>query len=428
MPNLRELKSSFRHSVRLGTGRAYLLARDNPAVNFSTYIIEAALKNFAYDGQAENSRASYLFALYNLSKHQARIRRAVLKGLATEREDTWTLTQLVKLSLLFAQHGDAQARKALYHQFLRKPIAGSDWVGAEEITTLDGLAGLRYVAQKFGRALAKNPDDWQDDQLIRIFQKQHPTLDAWAELRQLAQQDDDVRRYLQNVEATLASQAAYQRPAREEIDLEQMIRVPQQRAIPFWHRQNLQPVELDWLAGRLLVERNKVVLENLLFIFEHHKFPLDYQSILALAQQKTRAPYRISEYAIGALQHLQDKKIRELALHKLATTTRPHQFVNLLINNYQEGDAVLLTNIINRFHDEHTIEQLACSCVAIYTANKTPECALPLLALYQKMTCGIHRADVIGLLLENHVLPAWLNEELPFDSSAETQSLHQPQG
>lgn len=425
MPSLRELKSSFRHTVRFGTGRAYILARDNPEVDFSTYIIGAALKNFAYDGQAESSRASYIFALYTLSKHQARIRRAVLQGLATEREDTWTLTQLFELSLLFAQHGDTQARKAMYRQFLNKPIAGSDWVGAKEIITLDGLAGLRYVAQKFGRALAKNPDDWQDDYLIQTFQKQHPTLDAWAELRQLAQQDDDVRRYLQTIETTLASQAAHQRPAREEIDLEQMIRVPQQHAIPFWRQRSFQPAELDWLAARLLTERSNAVRENLLFIFGRHKFPLAYQPILALAQRKTRSSYRLSEYATGALQYIQAPEIRKFALRRLATTTRPRQFIDLLISNYQEGDAALLTSLVNRFHDEHTIEQLACSCVEIYTANKMAECALPLLALYRKMTCGIHRTEVVKLLIENHVLPAWLNEELPFNSSAETQLLYQ---
>lgn len=427
MTSLRALKSQFRHSIRLGTGRAYLLARDNPDVDFSAYIIEAALKNLAYDGQAENSRAQYLFALYGLSKYQARIRRAVLQGLATERDDTWTLTQLFELTLFFAQRGDPLARKALYRQFLNKPIGGSDWVGAEEIMRLDGLVGFRYVAQKFGRALVKNPDDWQDDLLIQTFQTQYPTLDAWAELRQLAQQDDDVNRYLQNVVATLANQAAHQRPAHQEIDLKQMILVPHQRAIPFWRKRSLQPEALNYLAERLLTEKNKSVVENILYVFGIHQFPLAYQPILALAQRKNRSPYRISVYATEALQHFQATEIREFALQKLITAIRPSQYTDLLISNYQAGDANLLTAIVQRFHNEHTVENLARSYIEIYTANKTPECALPLLALYQKMTCGIHRTDVIRLLLENQVLPAWLNEEIPFDSSVKTQLLHQPE-
>ncbi|MDJ0364369.1 hypothetical protein QMK33_04340 [Hymenobacter sp. H14-R3] len=428
MQPINTLRRYFRQSARLGTGRAYLLARDNPDVDFSAAIIEVALKNFAYDGQAEGSRAQYVFALYGLSKHQARIRRAVLAGLATEHDDTWTLQQLFELALLFAQHGDAPARQAMYHRFLRKPIHGSDWVGARELMALDGLAGLRYVAQKFGRALAKNPDDWQDDHLIKSFQEDNPTLDAWADLRHAAQHDDNVRRYLHNVEATRARQEAYQRPARELPGRQEMIEVPRQRALPFLFRKKLQPTDLEYFAKRLLTEKSKAVIENILFVFGEFKYPLDYRLILELARQQARSRYRLAEFATAALQHLSAPEIRAFALQKLATTTRPSQYTDLLISNYQTGDAGLLTAIVQRSHHEHTLEQLACSYVAIYEATKTPECAPPLLALYHKMTCGIHRSEVVRLLLENQVLPIWLNEELPFDSSAETQLLHQPTG
>ena len=50
-----------------------------------------------------------------------------------------------------------------------------------------------------------------------------------------------------------------------------------------------------------------------------------------------------------------------------------------------------------------------------------------LLALYAKMTYGIHRKAVVELLIASNVLPAWLNKELPFDSYAGTQELHQSQ-
>jgi hypothetical protein len=159
-PTGHNLKSSFRQSIKLGTGRAHLLAQAHPEVDFSPYIIEAALKNFAYDGQSESSRALYLYELYCLATQQARIRRAVLKALATEQDDTWTLTQLFALALLFARQGDAKSRAAIYQRFLNHPIEGSDWAGEQEIIELDGLAGLQYIARKHGRSFAKNPDNW----------------------------------------------------------------------------------------------------------------------------------------------------------------------------------------------------------------------------------------------------------------------------
>lgn len=426
----RDLKSAFSHAIKLGTGQAYLVTQAHPEVDFSPFIIQAALKNFAYDGQAEPSRAAYLYELYCLVPQQARIRRAVLRGLATERDDTWTLTQLFALTLLFAQHGDAAARKALYHRFLRKLISGSDWVGAYEIIKLDGLAGLQYVARKYGQHLARHPDDWQDDGPIQFFQKHYPAFDAWAELRRWAETDTDVQRYLQNVKNTLASQAYYQaaRPQPEpEPSLETLLQRPQSTYVRLALRRQLPAAqEVRQLAERLLKERNPGVLENLLYLFSLVEFPLGYAPILALARQKPSRRYRIVELATDALAHLRAPEVREFALQKLARTTRPGQYTRILRSNYQAGDAALLTSLVERFHNEHTIEMLAVSYAAIYEANPTPECAGPLLALYAKMNCGMHRYEVVKLLLENGVLPAWLHEELPFDSYFKTRLLHQP--
>lgn len=418
------LKSEFFTAAKLGLGRAYLLAQAHPNVDFSAAIIRAALKNYAYDGQCESSRAHYLFALYQQSKQQARIRRAVLRGLAAEREDTWTLTQLVELAFLFAQKGDAAARAALYHQFSHNPT-DADWVGAKEIIALDGLAGIQRVAQHFGRALAKDPTNWQDSYLLQSFQERNPAVDVWEELRQIAVQDADVGRYLQNVEATRAETAARLPSTREPLVLEEAILVPGQRALPFRVRRNLQPSQLQWLAEQLITEKRPAILENLLSVFEYTKFPLAYHPILRLAQRKPNGRYRLAELATGAVAFLHAPEIRNFALQRLARTTRPAQYTSILRSNYQAGDATLLVAVIDRFHQGHIIEQLAVSYIDIYRDNPTPECALPLVALYRKMTCGIHRADVVRLLIENNALPAWLNEELPFDSSDETQSLYQ---
>ncbi|MGI4875122.1 MAG: hypothetical protein ACRYFX_28540 [Janthinobacterium lividum] len=425
MATVQSIQSEFLHSVKLGTGRAYLLAKAHPEVDFSAAIIKAALRNFAYDGQAEGSRAQYVYDLYCLSSRPAAIRRAVLQELAREQEDTWALNQLFELALFFAKEGDATARKTLYKQFLRKPAARADWLGAYELIALDGLVGLIFIARKYGQALAKDPNDWQDDDIIESFQKEHPAGDAWAELRQVAEQDADVHRYLQNVEATMAQQAAYEQPA-VSTDLEVALQEPHQRHLFLRLMRNQETFDLQPLAERLLTEKNMNVRENLLFIFTLHPYPLDYHPILTIARQKPSRRNRITEYAVEALKHLQAPEIREFALQRLASTTQPALYTDILVSNYQPGDAALLTAVVARFHAAHIIESLAVSYIEIYRANPTPECAAPLLALYQKMTCSIHRTDVVELLIANNVLPPWLNDELPFDSNAATRLLHQP--
>lgn len=429
MTNLESLKQDFKYAIIQGSGRAYLLAKANPAVDFSEYIIEAALKNFAYEKQVESNRAKYLYDLYCLSTQQAQIRHAVLQALATEQNDTWSLAQLFGLAMLFAQHGDAEARSAIYSRFLTNPIIGAEWLGAREIMTLDSLEGLEYIARKFGQVLAKDPSEWQDDDLIQFFQKQYPTVDAWTELGLLAEHDNDISRYLRNVEATVARQAADKRLVTVDPTVEEILRAPRRgHYLNFkFKKGGLMSHEVHQLAERLLIEQNQNVLENLLYVFGIYKFPLAYQPILDLARQKQSSKGSSVELALGALKLLRAPEIREFALQKISALAYPAEYTAILSSNYQEGDATLLTALVDRATSEHAIEMLADSYTKIYRVNKTPECAAPLLALYQKMTCGIHRKEVVEILLENGVLPDWVKEELPFDSLAETRLLYQSQ-
>ena len=83
-----DIKKRFFDSLKRGTGEANLIAKDNPVIDFSSYVIKGALRNYAYDGQSEPSRAQYIFDLYSLSDKKDKIRNAIIHGLATEQEDT----------------------------------------------------------------------------------------------------------------------------------------------------------------------------------------------------------------------------------------------------------------------------------------------------------------------------------------------------
>ena len=170
MNDTTNFKRQFFNSLKRGTGEAYLIAKENPNIDFSSYIIKGALRNYAYDGQSEDSRAQYIFDLISLSNKKEKIRKSVLNGLATEQNDTWSLTHLFDLAKIYAEQGDNEARQAIYDRFLNHPINSSDWVGAFEILSLDGLQGLFYIAEKFGKMIDQNPDDWQDSHIINHYQ------------------------------------------------------------------------------------------------------------------------------------------------------------------------------------------------------------------------------------------------------------------
>lgn len=421
MTDSKTIKQTFRSSIRRGTGEAHLIMQNNPTVDFSADIIKASLTNYAYDGQSENSRALYLSELISLSKQRDKIRKAVLHGLATEQDNTWTLTQLFDLAKIFAQSGDTVSRQAIFDRFFNHPVDHSDWVGYSEILELDGLEGLVFIADKIGKALEKNPDDWQDDMIIDHFQRENPKVKAFAELEKASKQNRFIKIYLDNIKRTEENRKNH---IREKVEYKNIIEevLLCKPYIRLWKRK-ITDKQLTAIANQLLIEKNKNNQEKLLYVFNKFKFPFDSEFILQFAKQKPTSKNRIVEFAIDALQYLQSKEIRQFALDQIKTTKRPESLTSILISNYQNGDSKLLTELAEKFNQDYIIENLASSYIDIYKANKTTECKEPLEAIYDKLTCGIHRKGIIEVLMDNKVLSNKIRQEIKYDSYFETRQL-----
>ncbi|WP_222535425.1 hypothetical protein [Pedobacter polysacchareus] len=421
MNNNTILKKNFRNSIRRGTGEAYLIMLTNPNLDFSNDIIKGCLTNFAYDGQCENSRGVYLSELISLTRNRDKIRNAILIRLANEQSDTWTLTQLFDLASIFAQNGDVDARKAIYERFFSSPIEGSDWVGYSEILELDGMEGMKFIAEKMGRGLEINPEDWQDDSIIRHFQDDNPSINVLKELEKLAVENRFIQIYLKNVKKTNVEAKSYKRVISKYKDIIDEV-LASKPYIRLFNRQ-LTDEELNSVAKRLLVEENIAFQEKLLYVFTEFKFPLESGFILSLAKQKLSSENRIAEFAIDALKLLKSDAIRQFAIERIKTARIPQMFTNIFISNYEVGDGIFLKELAMKFNNEHVIENLAVSYIEIYRANKTKECKEPLEILYGKMNCGIHRKDIIELLIKNGVLSERLKEEIKYDSYLDSREL-----
>lgn len=422
MTTTTEIKKRFFDSLKRGTGEAYLIAKENPLIDLSNYVIKGALRNYAYDGQSEPSRAQYIFDLYSLSDKKDKIRKAILKGLATEQEDTWSLTHLFDLAKLFAQQDDQEMRNAIYDRFCNNPIEGSDWVGYSEILELDGLQGLIYIAEKFGKFIEQNPDDWQDDWIIKYFQEENPDLKVTETLENLAKENKFIHIYLENIKRTKASQEKHKQEPQKYKDIVDEV-LNSKPFISFKRKRNLTEEEINQVAKQLIEETDKSNIERLLNIFDFYKFPYDSQKILDFAKQKPTNKNRIVEYAINSLKNLKSKDIRTFAMTKIQSSKNPIDYLEILVSNYKCGDHKLLGQIATQTNNEHKIEWLAGIYSNIYKANKTKECKVPLEILYYKMNCGIHRNGIVEILIENEVLSDKIRDEIRFDSDMETRKL-----
>lgn len=419
--NNRTIKKLFFNSLKRGTGEAVLLLKAYPNIDFSDYLIKGATINYAYDGQAESSRATYIFELIELTKQQDKIRQAVVQGLHKEKEETWNLTHLFDLAKQYVLAGDLAMKKEIYKRFLSPPIPHSDWVGISEILALDGWEGLLFIINKLGKDLLSDPDAWQSDSLLESFQEKKPELNVLGKLEKKAQQNIYVKAYLEavNQRNIIWKRNKPKLPVYDNI----LDEIRNTRLLSFKRIKELTVKEIELLAKQLLQTKRKSQIQKLLWIFREHPFPLDIDFVLDLAQSNINYNYRIHEFAIDALQYFQSDKIRAFVLQKLQKTTIPSPFTNLLIKNYKDGDEILLSRIATKFKSEHIIENLASSYIEIYKNNLTPKCQVPLEILYNKMNCGLHRNELLKVLIHNKALNPTIEKEIKFDSYKPTRKL-----
>lgn len=417
------IKQKFKSAIRRGTGEAYLLLQRYPGIDFSGEIIKACVKNFSYDGQCEGSRGEYLFELIGLSGKKDKIKKAVLKALLKPQKDTWTLTQLFSLAKMFARQDDAEARKTIYDAFVHNPIWRSDWAGTSDIIELDGIEGLKFIAEEFGKRIEADPEDWQDEDLINQFQKGTPETDTWTQLDISAKQNRYIKIYIDSVRENMAQRATNVKPPEpvyKNIVEETLLR---QTQLWFYNRK-LKSTELKSIGQQLIIERKKSNREKLLKIFTKHPFPLEKEFLFDLACKHPARNRRVVTFAIQALGLFKNKSIREFALKQIAIGKHPTLFVELLKENYKKGDHKLLTALIANSNKGIELEGLIIDITNIYYANKTPECREPLEALYDKHNCGMCRKHVVEILKNNNVLSERIKNEIRFDCNEDTRKLY----
>jgi hypothetical protein len=283
---------------------------------------------------------------------------------------------------------------------------------------------MLFVARRFGQELEKDPDDWQDDFIIRKCQERNPEISVMQRLDQAAQTDDHIKRYLENIRKTMTRRETLEHPTMTVHQFTQQVEEGTVKCAPFmWCRKLLTGANLQCVADAFLNASDKLKEAAYLSVFTVVPYSYAMDPILRLARRRPNGDDRLTEFAIAALEHLEAPEIREFALDKLQRTRKPYLFTSLLKKNYQLGDTDLLTMIAGKYVNEDIIEALAVSYVDIYSENSTRECLRPLIALYRKMNCGIHRNSILKILIQDNVLPDDIRREMEFDSYEETRQL-----
>ena len=425
MSDTTSIKQRFFSSLKRGTGEAYLIQKDNPNIDFSSLILKGATTNFAYDNQAEGSRADYIYQLIQKSKRKERIINAVLRKMEFEKDDLHGLDQMCDLAVIFYKNGNVKAKTALYNRFEKNNLDEFEFCGQEQIIKIDGINGILKVAEVVGESLFENPDDFEDSWIIDDFQKQNKTLDVYDELKKASQNNKFIKAYYDYILKNKWKK--YRGKKIKQFTYELVKEKMQSGRLVFLSSDRINELtddEVDKLANEFLAEKNNHKRELYLRFFSSRKFPFDYNPIFQIALGENPKNTRLVEYALESLKYFSSTEIRELALEKIKKVKNPCDYLNLLVSNYKSGDWEVLTEIVNRSDNFEFIHSIVFGFIDIYKANPTTECREPLETIYKKMNCGLHREDILEILMDNNVLSDEIFKEIQFDSYFKVRKLY----
>lgn len=418
---VKEIKRKFRSSIQRGTGEAVLIMQSYPGVDFSKEIAQASIKNYCYDSQCENSRGEYLSRLIDLSSKSIWIIAEIMSALSVAVSDSWDTEQLMRLARIFAQKGNAEAKKMLlkkFAEFSRKPEFSYSDTYAEELIALDGLDGLKYAASELGKRLIKDNELWEDDTLISIAKEIVPNSDPEGYLKHYAVKDRYIKTYLERINKTPAWRKEYwAKRAQKKNNLspyeQTKLLINEQKTFSGRRLKGLSHEDISNLADEFLKETNKRRIVGYLRVFSSFTFPLSYKFIIEKSDRLSRSD---NYWSVKALSIIKDDRLRQYTLQKLKTAKYPHDYLPLLILNFKLNDNKLIYSILSRVKNVHDFHAAANDAIEIYKNNKTKACLSPMLEVYNRTKCGFCRSEAIEIMIESSVLPKNIKLEIPYDS------------
>lgn len=419
-------REQFARALYQGLGRPIVYAHNHDTASFADLILHACLRNPLYDRQTGVERAPYLLELITATGAVSFFRSPILAALA-DPDDEMDEELLFDLALGFAQNGDTAARKAMRARFLDNVSSGVA-TGAEQLSALDGNAGLRFVVEQLGAALLRAvnfagswlPEHLLDD-LEAAFADQPAVLQdggvaafraavRGSTSRQSGREERETRR--RQLRDTLAS-LSYKEVC------EAATNVLSMKSLERWGQQAPEH-ELRRAADDLLAVTDFRLLQRLLFIFAEREFPGGFEPLLPLLDHsESRVVFR----AAHALARFRHPELRARALALLADPDSFELGLILLVGNHEPADYALLTTLAHEQTDDDALHALVWRVHELLVRAPAPEAKELLLTLYERGPCAQCRLKVATHLVALGALPAHLTEECRFDANEDVRAL-----
>lgn len=427
MNTLTEIKKEFWNSIKCGTGKAFIIQKTYPNINFKREIYKAAITNYAYDRQCEGSRAIYIQKFIKRSKDTNELQKMILDRFVIENDDYYNLAQMYELAILFYAKGkgNISVREILINRFTIRPAIHNEFCGEDQILNVFGIDGILIIANVIGKHLLENEDASACSWKIEEFQKKNKGVNVFEILEMSSKNNEFVRKYYESI--TSNKLPIFKRKKIKKYSyklISQRLKEHKFRIISSERANELSELEVLNLATDFVHEKNINTKEGYLKFFRERKFPLDIKYLLNILKTKKNKNTYYLNLACESLKFFKSTELREILFTKINQLDKSPEYLYLLMSNYEDGDGAFLKVVLDNCKNQHSFHRLTMTILDIYRFNKTKDCKDPLLKLYDTLTCGLCRYNVIEILDKNGVLSDSILNELQFDSELDTRKFY----
>ncbi len=355
-------------------------------------------------------------------------------------DSIWHDTQRCSILKSLARKGYTKAREKLYQMF-RKNDDSLDLLACEEIIELDGADGLIFVCEKLGHWLAVDPEFTIDDAPITFYDEFHGKGSASRVLESACPTNAYVKAYVGYVAAKQGEEAtdghmnvSNLRLNPNTVNLERKRLLERTAAdVIEWVETTPDDIDAEWPVGvqllswgfrtsetellaiveRLFAETNPSRILRYLCVFKRRKVPDFDELLLAFADHRYK---KIRWVAFGVLSHIDDPRVRELALARLSPRPMLEGSLRMLIESYKPGDHDAIERAMFIPESTEDLHTLVFDLADIFERHPTPEAHALMLFVYEHSPCGNCRNAATRVLSLTGNVPSWLQEEAPFDA------------
>ena len=453
-------REEFQDALRKGLGRTVQHVRNSPPEMVREDLLHACLNSLAWDQQCECSRAPWLYKMIELTGQKDYYRSNIFEKYRANfsdivRGNDSRQLQLFHLIEEFAKQGDPEARNEVLRFFERQfdlevCIEGFiGWfIGGDTIIAMDGIPGLLYVVERFGKRIKDGEDIVLTPCLVEDAEKILGKSEVENALRIEALRNEFIKIYLDHPETNRELVDAENAKDRNVSDEERAKRgrqkYPLRKLTNLFLKDDFSMYVDDeqflknpydfcrdtnykfHISGKWATEKNlSYVYDKILELDDPFRKAVLLRTFLLRALPKVDEKFlalldsddnHVAQHAEFALSNTHHPMVREKALKLLRMMpTPPNWFwgIDLLENNFQEEDITLLDTAIRTKHfpDNWDVERTGISIEKIYDKHPSEKFAEVFLWYYENGPCSFCREGFVDRLQKMNRLPVEIREE-----------------